>query len=686
MGGGLWLRGRRWGLHTPSRVLLAITALFTTLAALVTVEEPAVGSTNSSGPSASYGTGRLMAADPSGGYWTTTSDGHVDPHDGAPQLGSPSASGIKLEQSIVGMDGTPTGRGYWLVASDGGIFSYGDAAFHGSTGSLLLNRPIVGMVATPDDGGYWLVASDGGIFSYGDAAFFGSTGSIHLNQPIVGMAPTPDGGGYWLVASDGGIFSYGDAAFFGSTGSIHLNQPIVGMAPTPDGGGYWLVASDGGIFTFGDVPYYGSLGGTGSSVLGMVVSPSSGGYGLVTTNGDERTFVPASSPAAGSGGAPSPTTSTTTTTTTVTPTTVTTTTQAAPPPMTTGYYEANIQGGPASDDCAPTTIPTVTPDASLTSLFANQDGPGWLGGDATYSTALPGGQEGFVFGDTLVGTAAPDGHITAFKGMAHDSELVGTMPDLETDLGGTTSAPTAVIPDTNTNDGWQIGATYMENGQQLVFVNELAPVPGGIYGTYTGRSAMAIMSLASGTPTFSSLADVPTDPTTQWGNALVQSGGYNYIYGIDFNTTTGVWHGLKVARAPVGHTLDFSQWSYWDGSTWVSGESNAAVTATPLVDGVLPLKGGSGFMGMGVGNSGSDYYVYLTFSCSPTGPWSQTVNAYSIPETALYSNEIAYMATFHPELTANGLVASYNVDSNDGLSSLEQNDHEYQPRFIDITP
>ena len=80
--------------------------------------------------------------------------------------------------------------------------------------------------------GYWLVASDGGIFSFGDAAFFGSTGG-HLNKPIVGMAATPDGKGYWLVASDGGIFAYGDAAFYGSTGGMHLNQPIVGMAVHP---------------------------------------------------------------------------------------------------------------------------------------------------------------------------------------------------------------------------------------------------------------------------------------------------------------------------------------------------------------------------------------------------------------------------------------------------------------------
>ena len=88
------------------------------------------------------------------------------------------------------------------------------------------------MASTLDGQGYWLVASDGGIFSYGDAAFYGSTGGIRLNQPIVGMSVDLTGTGYWLVASDGGIFAFGTAPYFGSTGNIRLNRPIVGMAAT----------------------------------------------------------------------------------------------------------------------------------------------------------------------------------------------------------------------------------------------------------------------------------------------------------------------------------------------------------------------------------------------------------------------------------------------------------------------
>jgi ribosomal protein L24E len=128
------------------------------------------------------------------------------------------------------MAASRSGHGYWFVASDGGIFSFGDAAFYGSTGAIRLNKPIVGMAATPTGHGYWLVASDGGIFSFGDAAFYGSTGGTPLNQPIVGMAPSRSGHGYWFVASDGGVFNFGDAAFLGSAGGRALPAGVVVMA------------------------------------------------------------------------------------------------------------------------------------------------------------------------------------------------------------------------------------------------------------------------------------------------------------------------------------------------------------------------------------------------------------------------------------------------------------------------
>jgi N-acetylmuramoyl-L-alanine amidase len=223
-----------------------------------------------------------MAATPDGGgYWMVAADGGIFSFGDASFHGS--MGGTPLNQPVVGMAATPDGGGYWLVASDGGIFAFGDARFYGSAGSLTLNRPVVGMASTADGRGYWLVASDGGLFAYGDAAFYGSMGGTPLNRPVVGMAAGPGGHGYWLVASDGGIFAFGDAPFQGSTGSLTLNRPVVGMAAGPGGRGYWLVASDGGIFSFGDAPFFGSLGGTplGAPVVGMAATPSGDGYWVV---------------------------------------------------------------------------------------------------------------------------------------------------------------------------------------------------------------------------------------------------------------------------------------------------------------------------------------------------------------------------------------------------------------------
>jgi len=51
--------------------------------------------------------------------------------------------------------------GYWLVALDGGVFSYGNARFHGSAVGLKPSVQTAGLAATSDDGGYWLVCPKG---------------------------------------------------------------------------------------------------------------------------------------------------------------------------------------------------------------------------------------------------------------------------------------------------------------------------------------------------------------------------------------------------------------------------------------------------------------------------------------------------------------------------------------------
>ena len=105
-----------------------------------------------------------------------------------PNLAGSRGSRASASSRMVAQD--PTG-GYWLAASDGGVFTFGGATFFGSMAGKHLNAPVIGIESTPDGGGYWLVASDGGVFSFGDAQFFGSTGNMKLKAPVVNMAVPP---------------------------------------------------------------------------------------------------------------------------------------------------------------------------------------------------------------------------------------------------------------------------------------------------------------------------------------------------------------------------------------------------------------------------------------------------------------------------------------------------------------
>jgi hypothetical protein len=218
---------------------------------------------------------------------------------GAVSNGTLYAGGTGAGQSF-SVAGAP--RGYWLVGSDGGIFSFGDAGFYGSTGSLHLQRPVVGITPTSNKAGYWLDASDGGIFAFGDAGFFGSlpglglhpagSGLAHsLQAPIVGMVPSITGRGYFMVGSDGGVFAFGDAHFAGSCPGIGgCAGAAVAVMPDATGNGYWLVTSVGDVYAFGDAPFEGDAPPEGVSVTDAVASPGGEGYWLLYSNGVVLSF------------------------------------------------------------------------------------------------------------------------------------------------------------------------------------------------------------------------------------------------------------------------------------------------------------------------------------------------------------------------------------------------------------
>ena len=186
-----------------------------------------------------------------------------------------------------------------MVASDGGVFSFGDAAFYGSTGNIRLNKPIVGMAAVREAAGTgW---SPPTVASSPSAA-------PRSTAPRATYASTSRWSGWrrprrgWLLAGglrrrhlrlrrrrlprqhrQPGVEQAGgrhdgrarrcrllphrlrrwhllvrSAPFYGSLGGVPLKHPIVSAAATPNFNGYWFTESAGLVSNFGQAGYYGS--------------------------------------------------------------------------------------------------------------------------------------------------------------------------------------------------------------------------------------------------------------------------------------------------------------------------------------------------------------------------------------------------------------------------------------------
>src|SRR5271163_1431201 len=92
--GGVEMQFRR--IRSLSRALtrtLALSVIPVLAIGVATGMSPRAGAASTSGGAGpagrSYSGGMMMAADPTGGYWTVTPAGVVTPHGGAPALGSP---------------------------------------------------------------------------------------------------------------------------------------------------------------------------------------------------------------------------------------------------------------------------------------------------------------------------------------------------------------------------------------------------------------------------------------------------------------------------------------------------------------------------------------------------------------------------------------------------------------------
>ncbi len=268
-----------------------------------------------------------------GGVWLTYADGRVElvslSNDAVPTvLGRRdvvTSGWMAPGETAVEFLIAPTG--WWVVTSLGRVFATGGATHHGDLAGLALNEPVVDAAATPSGNGYLMLAADGGVFTFGDARFHGSVQGVvdewlgpghlaadHLSAPIVTVGTTPHG--YWLVGADGAVYSFGYAPYLGSFQDIIntnnqladlegswwlpprvapgkpmardvLDAPIISFVPSGNSDGYLMLGADGGIFTYGNARFLGSFAHRGlPAAVAIDVAADGSSYVTLTADGN----------------------------------------------------------------------------------------------------------------------------------------------------------------------------------------------------------------------------------------------------------------------------------------------------------------------------------------------------------------------------------------------------------------
>jgi hypothetical protein len=137
--------------------------------------------------------------------------------------------------------------------------------------------------------------------------------------------------------------------------------------------------------------------------------------------------------------------------------------------------------------------------------------------------------------------------------------------------------------------------------------------------------------------------DAVWEGDTNFGQAaLVKDEGYVYVFGIH----GGRYGGVALARVPEGDMLDMAQYTYWDGSDWVSDLGSAAEIVPPAV-GELSV-GWNEYLGRWIMLylSEPDRGIVMRTAPELTGEWSDKIAVVSSDDfPALYGSYLHPWAT-----------------------------------------
>jgi hypothetical protein len=234
---------------------------------------------------------------------------------------------------------------------------------------------------------------------------------------------------------------------------------------------------------------------------------------------------------------------------------------------------------PAVSQCTLPGNPSPATEDTTFDTFFKQNGPGWTGGDGSYSLLLPDGTNLWMWSDSYIGTVNPTTRLrssdlfTAHNSLTIQNQTANTL----TTVGYPPKTSSYFVPTTKADWFWQ-GASLLVEPTPGTYQIEIMLLQFTPTLKFEGES-VAIVDW----PSYAIQSITPvalTSTTIQWGSdVMLAADGYYYIYGIK-NPSSDDKTPYVARTTSVSYLTTPSQWTYWNATTsqWVTSQSNA----TPL--------------------------------------------------------------------------------------------------------
>lgn len=344
--------------------------------------------------------------------------------------------------------------------------------------------------------------------------------------------------------------------------------------------------------------------------------------------------------------------------------------------------------------CAPKPFATVTGLPAYNALFEREEG--WTGADGVYSVAFPEDKTLWLFGDTWVGKVRDGRHVEA--------TLINN--SLAMQQGKDPATATVQFYYRQAVDGHPEPFIRPSDGKRWFWMYDGVLAPDGLY--------LFLIELERAEPagfrlTGTWLAQVgnPSDSPLDWrislkripwarfsptgdlffGSAILEDGGFFYIYGIDEDVRNG-WHHkyMIVARVPKDHLWDLDQWRFHADGAWTSDMGAITRLCGEMANeySVSFLQGPGEYVAVYT-EAGISAHIMARRAPAPYGPWSSPVPIYSCPEADWSPSVVCYAAKGHPSLLpmADALIVTYLANSTD-FWEMAADARLYRPRFLKV--